>query len=92
MREGRSHYFQLFFYLWALKREGTGVIHTKKGDVNYTGQQESAVRQTIKKIQFCRPRGSPAFLSLDTHCLAILENYHMTGTLTYPPAFQPRKS
>lgn len=92
MRKGGSHYFQLFFYLWALKSEGSGVIHTKKGDANYAGYQESAVRQTTKKIQFCRPGGSPDFLSLDTHCLAILENFHMTGTFTYPPAFRPRKS
>ena len=46
------------------------------------GKQESDVRQTPKKIWFCRPRGSPIFLALDTHCLAILENLHMTGTLT----------
>lgn len=89
MREGRSHYFQLFLYLWILKWEGEGgVTYIKKEMVTLWGNK-SAVRPTTKKIRFFRPRGGLIFLGSDTHCWGILENLHLTGT--YCLAFQPRK-
>ena len=37
MREGRSHYLQLFLYLWLLKREGM-VLFTSEGRWEVRGQ------------------------------------------------------
>lgn len=75
-------YFQLFFYLGFLKREGSGVIRIKREMRSRWTNRNLLWGRPLRGIRFCILRGRQSFLALDTQCLVIFENFHVTGTLT----------